>query len=105
MKIIQRGILKVLPGKMAEYMELQGKFMVIAKRHGCPPMRCYRYLTGGEYMHTVVCEAEWDSLATMEAYYDKAFVDPEWQALMPKWEAIIESHELEFYTPMPQEHR
>jgi len=27
--------------------------------------------------------------------------DPEMQALMAKWEAVLESHEIEFYMPMP----
>ena len=102
MKVIQRGILKIAPGKMADYMELQEKFMAVATRLGCPPMRCYRPLSGGgDAIRGIICEAEWDSLAALEAYFEKTVTDPEWQALMPKWETIIESHQLEFLMPMP----
>jgi len=102
MKVIQRGIMKVLPGKMAEAMELMKKHNALATRLGCPPMRSYRCISGGgEFFHTIIGEAEWDSFATMEAFFDKMMVDPEMQALMAKWETILESHELEFYMPMP----
>jgi len=32
MKVIQRGIMKILPGKMAEAMELNEKYMAIVTR-------------------------------------------------------------------------
>ena len=102
MKVIQRGIMKVVPGKMAEAIELMEKHMAVATRLGFPPMKSYRCLSGGgEFFHTIVSEAEWDSFAAMEAYFEKMFADPEMQALIPKWETILESHEMEFYTPMP----
>ena len=94
--------MKIAYGKMAEYMELREKFMAIATRLGCPRMRCYRSLSGGgDAIRGLVCEAEWDSLAALEAYFEKTSTDPEWQALMPKWEEVIESHQLEFLIPMP----
>jgi len=101
MRVIQRGIMKVVPGKMAEAMELNEKHMAIASRYGMPPMRGYRPFVGGEFFHTIIFEAEWNSLAAMEAFFDKMFSDPEMQALMPKWDALLESHEVELYIPMP----
>jgi hypothetical protein len=102
MKVIQRGIMKIVPGKMAEAMELMEKHTAIATRLGCPPMRSYRCLSGGgEFFHTIVGEAEWDSFAAMEAFFENMFADPEMRALMAKWEAILESHEIQFYTPLP----
>lgn len=53
-------------------------------------------------MHTVIFELEWDSLATMATFFEKAMADPEVQALMPKWETLLESHEVELYMPLPQ---
>jgi len=94
--------MKILPGKMAEYMELEKKHSAAATRLGCPPWRYYRPISGGgEFFHTIIGEAEWDSFAAMEAFFDKMFADPEMQALMAKWEAVLESHQLEFYMPMP----
>ena len=100
MKVIQRGIMKVVPGKMAEAMELWEKHMAISTRLGCPSMRSYRPMIGGEFFHTLIGESEWDSMAAMEAFFEKMFADPEIQALMAKWEAVIESYVVEFYTPM-----
>jgi len=104
MKVMQRGIMKVLPGKMAEAMELLEKHMAIVSRLvGAPPtMRSYRpFLGGGDSMHTIVFEVGWDSLAEMAAFFEKVMADPEMQALMPKWEAVEASHEVEIYARMP----
>ena len=100
MKIIQRGIMKIVPGKMSEAMELMEKHTAASVRLGCPPMRSYRPLIGGEFFHTIVGEAEWESFAAMEAYFEKMMSDPETQAIMAKWESLLDSHEIEFYLPM-----
>jgi hypothetical protein len=107
MKVVQRGIMNVLPGKMAEAMELLGKHMAIVTRLvGIPreklPMRTYRpFLGGGDSLHTVIFEVEWDSLAAMADFFAKVMADPEMQALMPKWEAVEKSHEVEVLMLMP----
>lgn len=90
MKVLQRGIMRILPGMMAEAMELNKKWMAMVSRLiGAPfSFRMYRPLFGGEYMHTIVFEAEWDSLATMAAFFKKAMADPEMMAEMPKWRAL-----------------
>ena len=101
MKVIQRGIMKVVTGKMAEAMELMQKHNAASTRLGAPPYRQYRCLSGkGEFFHTIVGEVEWESFAAMEAFFEKMMSDQEMQALMAKWESILESHELEFYLPM-----
>ncbi len=102
MKVMQRGIMKVLPGKMAEAMELNKKHMAISSRYGMPTTaaRMYRPWFGGEYMHTVVFEVEWDSLTEMAAFFEKVMADPEMQALMPKWNELLASHEVELYVVM-----
>ena len=104
MKVMQRGIMRVLPGKMAEAMELLEKHMAIVskKEYGpFPAMRSYRpFVGGGDTMHTIVFEVEWDSLTEMAAFFEKVMADPEMQALMPKWEAVEESHKVELYMPI-----
>lgn len=100
MKVMMRTILKVAPGKMAEYMEVEEKSKAMASRYGMPAWRRYGCLSG-DSMHTIVYEMEWDSLAALEASFEKMFVDPERQALMAKSDACIVSHENEFYMPMP----
>ena len=102
MKVMVRSIMKAVPGKMAELMELEAKHMAIASRVLGLSARLYRPLSGGgDVMNTIISEGEFDSLAAFEAHPEKMGVDPEMQALMPKFEGVIESFEVEFYTPMP----
>ena len=101
MKVIQRVIIKVVPGKMTEALELDKKHTAVAMRLGVPPMKKYRCLSGrNDVMHTLIVETEWDSLAAMEAVEEKLSADPEIQAFMVKWETVLESQEIELYTPL-----
>jgi len=101
MKVMVRLITKVLPGKMAECMELEEKYMAIASRVlGMPPLRRYRCFTG-DSVNTIVYEEEYDSLAAMEAFYEKAMANPELHAMAAKMDALMESLIIEFYTPIP----
>lgn len=104
MKVMQRGIMRFLPGKMAEGMELLKEYMAIIAKKGLPTdaVRSYRpFLGGGDSMHTVIFEIEWDSLEEMATFFESAWADPELQAQMPKWEAVEESHLVELYMVMP----
>jgi len=107
MKVMQRGIMKIMPAKMAEAMELLEKYMAVVSRlvempREKLPMRTYRpFIGGGDALHTIIFEVEWDSFGEMAAFFEKAMADPEIQATMPKWEAVEESHEVELYMSMP----
>ena len=103
MKVVQREIMKILPGKMVEAMELLGKHMAISMRLGPPNtiVRSYRPFFTEEAVHTLAVEIEWESMAAMEDFFKKAMADPELQALMPKWDEIEESHKNELYMLMP----
>jgi hypothetical protein len=100
MKVVFRSTIKVVPGKIAEYMEVEGKSKAISNRLGMPPWKRYGCLSG-DAIHTIVYDMEFDSLAALEASFDKLFKDPERQALMAKSDACIVSHENEFLMPMP----
>ena len=103
MKVMQRGIMKILPGKMGEAMQLMEKHMALMARLGQSdvPMRRYApFLGGGDALHTMIFEVEWDSFAEMAAFFEKTMADPEMQALMPQWAAIEQSHEVELYMVM-----
>jgi spore maturation protein SpmB len=109
MKVMQRGIMKIVPGKMAEAMELMGKYMAVVSRLlGMPaeklPMKIYYpFIGGGDSVNTIVFEMEWDSFGEMAAFFEKAMADAEIQATMPKWQVVEQSHEVELYmaAPMP----
>jgi len=100
MKVMLRAIVKVAPGKMAEYMELDKKSEAISTRLGMPPLRRYRCFTG-DSINTIVYEQEFDSFAAMEAFNEKAMANPEIMAMSAKMEALMESQINEFYTPIP----
>jgi len=102
MKVMVRTIEKIVPGKMTEAMELEGKHIAIANHVLGISGRCYRPLSGGgDVMNTIISEGEFDSLAAFETHPEKMGADPEMQALMPKFEGVIESMEVEFYMPLP----
>jgi hypothetical protein len=100
MKVIFRSTIKVVPGKMAEYMEIDKKSEAIARRYGMSPWRRYNCLSG-DSMHTIIYDTEFESLAALEASFEKMFTDPERQELMAKSDGLIVSHENELLTPMP----
>lgn len=105
MRVVQRGTMKVLPGRMGEAMDLLRQHMAIARRLAPSGIveRGYRPFFAGESVHTIVFEIEWDSMATMEEFFEKLLADPDMQALAPKWEAVAVSHDVELYalTPLP----
>ena len=104
MKVMLRAIMTILPGKMAEAMELFKEMMAIMKKKGIPfpPARRYSpFLGGGDALHTVILEVEWDSFAAVADMYEKSSADPEIMGLMPKWETVEESHRIELYMVMP----
>ena len=103
MKVIFRTTVKIVPGQLAEYMDVETKSNAMASRYGMPSWRCYSPITG-DSMHTIVYETEFDSLAALEASFEKMFADPERQEVMAKSEKTVVSHENELYMPMPQEY-
>lgn len=102
MKVVQRGIMKILPGKMEEAMKFLEEWKGMMSRLTGPSFRGYQRLSGlGDVMHTIVFEGEWSSFAAMASFFEKAFGDPEFQKSMTKWGTVLESHEVEFYIPLP----
>ena len=101
MKVMVRNIFKILPGKMTEGTELVQKWMAVASRLSGAPSRGYRPLFGGgDTTRTIIWETEFDSLATFEALPTKMGTDPEMQTLFPKLNVVIDSIDVELYTPM-----
>ena len=104
MKIIMLCTTRILPGKMAEYIELEKKMFAIMDRlGGMPSFKRLNLMSGkGDMQHAVVYLMEFDSFAAM-GDFAKAAGDAEFMALMPKWDSVIENHEHDIYmeTPMP----
>ena len=101
MKVKQRGIIKIFPGKMAEAMELEKKLEAMRNRLGAAPLKRYRCLSGrDDYTHTYIWESEWDSFTAMGNFFDKMFESEELKELGPKLDTVMELHEMEFLTEM-----
>ena len=101
MKVIMRSIMKVVPGKMEEALKIEKEHMVIANRVlGISPRIYQRLSGGGDTARTIIIEAELDSLASIETIPLKMGADPEMQKLAPKLGDIVDSVEIEFYTPV-----
>jgi hypothetical protein len=102
MEITVRNIIKILPGKMEEGMELIQKWMAVASRVSGTPSRCYRpFIGGGDTTRTIIWEMELDSFAAFEALPAKIGADPEMQVLFPKLNAVIDGIDVEVYYPVP----
>lgn len=98
---LERMIQKIYPGKWAELEELDKRYDVEESRLGFPPKKRYQCIMGGHDTNTLIVERQWDSLATMEATYEKAFADPEIQKLGEEGISIIKSTQFEIYMPLP----
>ena len=81
MQIIERHVKKVRPDKWAKIEQKEKAFDAVEAKHGFPPKRHYRLLAGADDNNTLVMERQWEIFAAMEAAYEKAMADPEWQAL------------------------
>ena len=102
MVTIERMIQQVRPDKWAELEKIDKKYNAVEGRLGFPPKKRYQCLTGSHEVNTLIVERQWASLAAMEATYEKAFADPEHQALQKELlTSIIKSAHMELYMPLP----
>jgi hypothetical protein len=99
---IERMTQKVFPGKWAELEAIDKRYNAVENRLGFPPTKKrYQCMIGGNDSNTLIIERQWESLAVMEATYEKAFADPELQALQQETASIIASNQVEVFTPLP----
>lgn len=101
MIVIDRMIQQVRPDKWAELEEIDKKYNAVEGRLGFPPKKRYQCIMGSHDTNTLIVERQWASLAAMEATYEKAFADPEHQALQEEITSIIKSTQWEVYMPLP----
>ena len=104
MSVIMMCTTKVVVGKMAEYMDLEKKMGDAMKGvEGMPTFKRLMLVSGkDDIQHTVTYLVEFDNFAAMDKFAATENV-PEFQALMPQFDAIIESHQHDVFmgTPMP----
>ena len=101
MVVVERLIHQVRPDQWAELDALDKKYHAVESRYGFPTKRRYRCFVGSDNTNALIIERQWESMAALEAAYEKVFADPEWQALGDEGAAIIESDRHELYAPLP----
>lgn len=99
MKLVERDIWKIIPGKMAEARELEKRELAVLKRLGVNiPVKHYFPMAGTiDQKHTIVAESELGSFASIATLGEKIGADPEMKEIQAKWEEISESQVTEFY--------
>jgi hypothetical protein len=98
---VERHVQQIRPGKWAELEAIDKKYNTVESRLGFPAKRRYQCYVGGHNINTLIVERQWESMAAMEAVYEKAFADPEYQALEAETVSVIESVQIELYMPLP----
>lgn len=97
---LERMIQKVSSGRFADLEQLDKQFVAAETRLGFPSKKRYQCVAGGHDANTVIVERHWDSLAAMEAKFEEALADLEYQSLSEEVQSIIESTWWELYTPL-----
>ena len=104
MSVVMICTTKVACGEMAEYMNLEKKMFGAMKGvEGMPSFRRLMLMSGKEDMqHNVTYLIEFADFAAMDKFAASATI-PEFQALMPQFDAIIEGHYHDVFmeTPIP----
>lgn len=98
---IERMTQKVRPGKWAELAEIDKRFDEVEKSVGFPAKKRYQCVIGSLDQNMLIIERQWESLAAMEAAYEKVMGDPKWQALGQDVLAVVESSQIEVFTLLP----
>jgi hypothetical protein len=99
MIVIERMIQELYPGKNAALEDLDKRWDAIEKTLGFPPKKRMWSISGVHVLNTLIIERQWESMAAMEAAYEKSFANADIEALNEEGSAIIKSSRIELYTP------
>ena len=98
---VERMTQKVYPGKWAELAEIDKRYDELEQSMGFPVKKRYQCVIGSLDQNTIIIERQWESLAAMESSYEKVMADPKWQTLSQEVGSIVESSQIEVFTPLP----
>ena len=91
---------KAVRGKSEELKELNRKWNAVDERLGLPPQKEYSCMFGGHDSRTWLYIVEWESMAAIEAGYQRFMADPEAKELMAQVPDVVESTQYELYAPL-----
>jgi len=97
MRVLERLIQQINPGKWEALEVLDKKYDVVEKKLGFPTKRRYRSFAGGGNTDMLVIEREWESMAVLEAAWETSFTNAELQQLNAEGEGVISSNTWELY--------
>ena len=100
MIILERMVQQIEVGKTSELNELDKRYEAIESTLGFPPKKRYWSVSSPHDSNTIILERLWESMAAMEAAYEKSLAHPGIQALYAEGEGIIKSSRIELYMPM-----
>jgi hypothetical protein len=99
MIVIERMIQEIYPGKIDALTEIDKRYDAIEKGLGFPAKRRLWNISGVYDFNMLILERQWESMAAMEAAYERSFANADIQALNEEGLAIIKSTRIELYTP------
>ena len=97
MRVLERLIQQIKPGQWQALEALDKRYDVVEKQLGFPAKRRYRSFASSGDTDTLVIEREWESMAVMEAAWEKFMLDAELQKLGAEGQEIISSNSVEVY--------
>jgi hypothetical protein len=97
MRVLERLIQQVKPGQWQALEALDQTFDVVEKQLGFPVKRRYRSFASSGNTDTLVIEREWESLAVMEAAWEKLMTSAEYQKLDAEAQGILSSNAPEIF--------
>ena len=98
---LERQIQHIFPDKMPVLEALDAEFNKVESRFGFPSKKRYLLIAGPDEINTLVIERQWSSLAALEAAFEKALADPDYQAVYAKSIGIIRDSRWELYQVLP----
>ncbi len=101
MIIIHREVQHIYPDKWADLAVIDQEYNKIEAKYGFPQKKRSQLLSGKDEMNTLIIEYQFESLAAMEAAFEKLMADPEWQALGERANSILRDIRIELLMPLP----
>lgn len=97
MRVLERLIQQVMPDKWEALEILDKKYDAVEQKLGFPTKRRYRSFAGSGNTDMLVIEREWESMAIMEAAWEKSMLSAEHQQLGVEGQGVISSNTWELY--------
>jgi len=99
MKVVEWMIQEIYPGQQAALEELDKRWDAVESTLGFPAKKRFWSMSGSYNSQTLIIMREWESLAAMEAAYEKSMANPDIQALFEEGADVIKSSRIELYSP------